>query len=99
MAQDNESSKITPTGAPAFAVYLHVAAQSHAAIINMTFTGAATGTKYIREGGYIGVFPAQRSEHATSWRSDWFRAWSRQLSGWKRIKRRWKIAAPHSAAR
>jgi hypothetical protein len=58
-ALDNESSKITLTNAPAFAVYLHVAAQSHAAIINMTFIGFATGTRFIREGAYIGVYPAQ----------------------------------------
>jgi hypothetical protein len=58
-ALDNESSKITLTNAPAFAVYLHVAAQSHAAIINMTFIGVATGTRFIREGAYIGVYPAQ----------------------------------------
>lgn len=58
-ALDNESSEVTLTGAPVFAAYLHVAAQSHAVVINMKFTGTAAGTRYIREGGYIGVFPAQ----------------------------------------
>ncbi len=54
---DQESSTITITGTPTFAVWLHVNQQSYAGIISMTFTGAANGYHYIRENGVIGTFP------------------------------------------
>lgn len=56
---DQESSTVTLTGTPAFTAFVQAGSNTEALFISMTFTGSATGYRFVAEDGSILVSPAQ----------------------------------------